>query len=122
MQPLSILGMIAGLLTSASMLPQCIKMVKTKSTKDVSVISLSMNITGMLLWDIYGMILHDVPLVLWNSTSICVVSSTLAYKLYNERHTLFAFAFAKPANPPASTLSESDIEVQNFIQKTPNQT
>lgn len=69
----STLGLIAGLLTTLSMAPQVYKSWKTKQTKDLSWVWLSILIVGIILWLIYGIIIKDAPLILANSFTFVLV-------------------------------------------------
>lgn len=59
-------GMVAALLTTAAYIPQAYKTIKTKSTKDLSIITFSMLLAGTILWFIYGLYIHDTPLMFTN--------------------------------------------------------
>lgn len=53
------IGTIAAVLTTSSFLPQAIKVIKTKDTKGISLIMYLMNVTGIFLWFVYGILIHD---------------------------------------------------------------
>jgi MtN3 and saliva related transmembrane protein len=63
---ISTIGMIAATLTTAAYIPQAYKTIKTKSTKDLSIITFTMLFVGTILWFIYGLYIHDTPLMLAN--------------------------------------------------------
>jgi|TARA_Y100000310_G_scaffold141354_1_gene140789 MtN3 and saliva related transmembrane protein len=44
------IGLIAAALTTSCMLPQAIKTIKTKSTKDISLLMYSILIIGVIFW------------------------------------------------------------------------
>jgi len=60
----TVMGYIAGVCTTSAFLPQAIKIVKTKHTKDLSLGMYSILTTGVGLWGVYGLINHDWPLVI----------------------------------------------------------
>jgi len=62
----SSIGMLAALLTTAAYIPQAYKTIRTRSTKDLSLITFSMLFAGTILWFIYGMYIHDTPIILAN--------------------------------------------------------
>ena len=62
--------MTAGLFTSVSLLPQVIKIVKEKEAQAVSLVMLIILITGLILWAIYGFMIHDIPIIATNSFSV----------------------------------------------------
>lgn len=66
MTSISTIGMLAALLTTAAYIPQAYKTIKTRSTKDLSTITFSMLFAGTILWFIYGLYIHDTPLMLAN--------------------------------------------------------
>ncbi|WP_205513335.1 SemiSWEET family sugar transporter [Longitalea arenae] len=63
---ISTIGMIAALLTTAAYIPQAYKTIRTRSTKDLSLVTFSMLFIGTILWFIYGLYIHDTPLMLAN--------------------------------------------------------
>jgi MtN3 and saliva related transmembrane protein len=63
---ISTIGMLAAILTTAAYIPQAYKTIKTRSTKDLSIVTFSMLFAGTILWFIYGMYIHDTPLMLAN--------------------------------------------------------
>ncbi|WP_207510740.1 SemiSWEET family sugar transporter [Longitalea luteola] len=63
---ISTIGMIAALLTTAAYIPQAYKTIKTRSTKDLSIVTFSMLFVGTILWFVYGLYIHDTPLMLAN--------------------------------------------------------
>lgn len=78
---LDTLGFVAGALTTASFLPQ---VVKSWATRDLSGISLRMYglfTSGVALWLVYGVLVGNVPIVLWNSVTLLLAGTVLALKL-----------------------------------------
>lgn len=80
MDPITILGIVAGTLTTASFLPQVIKAYRSKHTKDVSLFMFILLFVGLCLWLAYGFIKADLPIILANIISIVFVSAMLALK------------------------------------------
>lgn len=80
-----IVGISAGILTGASMLPQVIKMVKEKKASQVSIFMLLILISGLSLWIWYGIIKQDWPIILTNvfSLTLNVIMVVLRYKYRN---------------------------------------
>ena len=72
------LGYIAGALTTFSFIPQLIRIFKTKSAHDISLIFNTMFLVGILLWLIYGILIKETPIVVWNAMA-AVLSCTLLY-------------------------------------------
>ena len=75
------IGYLAGTLTTLAFAPQLLKALKTKSTKDISLMMLLCSITGMTLWLYHGLLIKDMALILANSVSIALASMLLVYKL-----------------------------------------
>lgn len=75
------LGIIAGLLTSISMLPQLIKIIKEKKAKEVSLLMLAVLTTGNALWAVYGFMRDDWPIIITNFISITVNSITAFFRM-----------------------------------------
>jgi MtN3 and saliva related transmembrane protein len=66
----AIIGVSAALLTMFGFVPQCIKMWKTKSVKDVSGLTLAQFSIGVTLWMLYGIHLKDHIIIGANATSL----------------------------------------------------
>ena len=67
-----ITGIIAGILTAVSMLPQVFKTIKTKKAEHVSPLMLIILICGVSLWIVYGILKNDLPIIFTNSFSALV--------------------------------------------------
>lgn len=67
-----IIGIAAGTLTAASMMPQVIKTIKTKKAGHVSALMLIILISGVILWIIYGCLKKDLPVICTNSFSLLI--------------------------------------------------
>ena len=80
MDYIQIIGISAAVLTTAANIPQTYKMIKTKSTKDVSLTTYSMLIIGFVLWVVYGVIREDYPVLIANSISVIVCTTILILK------------------------------------------
>lgn len=68
----TIIGTIAGVLTSVSMLPQLIKVLREKNVEDISAVMLCVLITGLSLWVWYGILKEEWPIILSNSFAVMV--------------------------------------------------
>jgi MtN3 and saliva related transmembrane protein len=75
------IGLAAGLLTTLSLVPQVMKIWKTKSAKDISKRMFIAFCLGVALWLTYGIIKEDIPMMIWNSVSLALALSILAMKL-----------------------------------------
>lgn len=61
-----IIGYSGALISSISFLPQVIKLWKTKSGKDLSMVTLSFLTVNALLWTVYGVMKDAKPLWITN--------------------------------------------------------
>jgi MtN3 and saliva related transmembrane protein len=77
----TVVGLAAAALATAAGVPQMVKSWRTRSTRDLSLWTLLMAVTGCLLWLAYGLHLASLPLVAANSVGITVLSVTLYLKL-----------------------------------------
>ena len=65
MNPTS-LGLVAGMLTSIAAIPQLVKTLRTRHARDISIWQPLLLAIGVALWLIYGILIHDTPLILAN--------------------------------------------------------
>lgn len=81
MSYITILGLIAASLTTGSFLPQAVKAVKTKHTKDLSLGMYSVLTTGIILWLVYGIMVNDLPIILSNCITLILTLTILFLKI-----------------------------------------
>jgi len=81
MNLVTILGLIAASLTTGSFLPQAIKAIRTKQTKDLSLGMYTALTTGIALWLIYGVMVKDIPIIASNCVTLVFTSAILFLKL-----------------------------------------
>jgi MtN3 and saliva related transmembrane protein len=74
-------GLAAACLTTFSFLPQAIRIWRTRSARDVSLVMYVMMTTGCCLWLIYGLLIQSVSLIFSNGVGVLMVGSVLALKL-----------------------------------------
>ncbi|HYG17955.1 MAG TPA: SemiSWEET transporter [Ohtaekwangia sp.] len=67
-----IIGIVAGIFTALSLLPQLIKLIKNKKAEDISIIYLITLFCGLALWIYYGVLREDLPIILTNVVSIII--------------------------------------------------
>ena len=80
----TVIGLIAGTLTTISFLPQLTKVLKTKSVNDISLVMFTVLSIGSVLWIIYGIMLKSLPLILFNSISFFLVGTILFLKVKHQ--------------------------------------
>lgn len=81
MNPESIIGITAGVLTTAANLPQAIKIIRTNSVKDISALTYALLFTGLSLWTWYGIMRNDWPIIVCNGISAFLSGTILIMKL-----------------------------------------
>ncbi|HOV13898.1 MAG TPA: SemiSWEET transporter [Spirochaetota bacterium] len=80
MDLVNIIGVIAGLLTTASFLPQAIKIIKTKDTKGISLEMYIIFVSGVALWLTYGILASQFPVIIANGITLALSSIILIMK------------------------------------------
>ena len=80
-----IFGFFGGLLTAGAMIPQLIKMIRTKSVEDISWTMVCMTLTGNSLWIIYGSIQVDPMIITFASLSSIINISVLSFKCIHRK-------------------------------------
>jgi len=81
MEGITVLGIIAGMLTTVSFVPQVIKTVRTRDTKSLSLTMYLISCTGILLWLVYGALLNNIPILAANGVTLALASTILFLKL-----------------------------------------
>jgi MtN3 and saliva related transmembrane protein len=81
---IQLIGMIAGILTSMSLMPQLIKTFKTKTAEEISLVMLFTLMLGIALWIYYGILRKDIPIIITNAFSfllnVTLIGLRLKYK------------------------------------------
>ena len=80
-------GFIAAALTTIAFLPQVIKTWRTKKAEDVSIVMLLMFITGLLVWIVYAIQTHALPVLIANIITFILNVTILTLKLIYGRDT-----------------------------------
>lgn len=66
MTGIDIIGLVAGVCTSSSLIPQLVKTYKSKQAQDVSWFMFIVMLTGNALWAYYGVAKQEWPIILTN--------------------------------------------------------
>jgi MtN3 and saliva related transmembrane protein len=74
----NIIGTIAGILTSISMVPQLLKVIKNKDVENISWRMITILLCGVSLWVVYGIMRMEWPIILSNAFSV-LVNATLLF-------------------------------------------
>lgn len=78
------IGIMAGVLTTSSALPQAFKIWRTSSTNDISFLWSLMLTVGCILWCAHGYIQDDEVLMFANALTILLNAYILLRKWHNE--------------------------------------
>jgi len=81
MEWITVIGLMAGSLTTISFLPQAIKTWKSKSAKDISLTMFLSFCIGVILWIIYGLFIMDIPVIVTNIVTLILAGTILFFKL-----------------------------------------
>lgn len=82
----NIAGILAGVLTAISSIPQLVKIVKEKDGEKVSVSMLLVLIAGLITWVVYGVMKEDWPVIITNAFSAIVNITILVMRqVYKSR-------------------------------------
>lgn len=73
----STIGITAACLTMFGYLPQIIKIYRTKSAKDISLITVIQFSAGVFLWALYGIHIKDIIVIVANTVSLTTFLTTL---------------------------------------------
>lgn len=77
----NILGLVAGICTTAAVVPQLWKAWKTKEVEDVSPGMFFVLVSGLALWVVYGVLKNDFPIIATNGTAL-LLNSFMLYLIF----------------------------------------
>ncbi len=77
----TIIGLAAATCTTFSFLPQALKVIKTRHTKDLSLVMYSIFTLGVFLWLVYGVLVKDAPLIIANVITLLLAGTILIMKI-----------------------------------------
>jgi MtN3 and saliva related transmembrane protein len=78
----TILGLVAGTLTSLAAIPQVVKTLRTRHTRDISVWQPLLLSIGVALWIVYGILINNMPLILTNIIPLVCNALLVGLNLY----------------------------------------
>jgi len=81
----TILATIAGILSTASFVPQVLKAWRERDTAAISKRMYMVTVTAFVLWSAYGFLIGAVPLIVFNLLSLVLSGTILVLKLRNDR-------------------------------------
>jgi MtN3 and saliva related transmembrane protein len=77
-------GIVSGILTGISLLPQLLKVIREKESESVSLVTLVVLLAGLAGWVWYGILKEDWPIIITNSfsflTNTAIIILSLLYR------------------------------------------
>ena len=81
MEGMTLLGLLAGGLTTASFVPQVRKIWKTRSAEDVSLLMFVAFCVGVSLWIVYGVMKGEAAIIATNALTLVLGAAIVWMKL-----------------------------------------
>lgn len=81
MQSIDLLGYAASVASDEAFLPQAVRALRTRQTRDLSLAAIALAAAGTLLWSPYGMAIGSGPVTIANLVVMPFAVATLAIKL-----------------------------------------
>jgi MtN3 and saliva related transmembrane protein len=82
----TILATCAGILSTASFVPQVLKAWRERDTAAISKRMYMVTVTAFTLWSTYGFLIGNMPLIVFNLLSLVLSGTILFLKIRNDRH------------------------------------
>lgn len=77
----TVLGLLAGSLTTAAFFPQVLKTWRSKSAGDISLVMFVLFSLGVLLWIVYGVSVKAMPVIVANTITLVLALTILFFKI-----------------------------------------
>jgi len=87
MNYIDIIGLFAGTCVTISVIPQILKVWKTKKVKAISLKTFSILTFGIAVWIVYGILKKDLPIIITNSISFCLNLLMVYFIIYYEKES-----------------------------------
>jgi MtN3 and saliva related transmembrane protein len=78
MSTLEIIGFIAASLSVICLIPQAVKIIKTRDTEAISIWMYILFFLSIIFWLIYGVMLNNVPIIMKNTLAM-ILSGIILY-------------------------------------------
>lgn len=79
------IGYLAGGLTTVAFLPQVLKAWRSRSVEDLSLAMLIVFAVGVGLWVVYGALLDEPPIMIFNAITFALAQILIYFKLAAKR-------------------------------------
>ena len=74
-------GTLAAFSTTFAFVPQTIQSYKTRDLSGISLPMYSIFTFGVAMWLVYGLLIHDWPIIIANAITLCLSTSILILKI-----------------------------------------
>lgn len=78
---IEVLGLIAGVLTTAAYVPQVFRTWRLKSAGDISLLMISLTSAGIFLWFLYGLYIGSLSVMIANLITCILTLTVLVMKI-----------------------------------------
>jgi MtN3 and saliva related transmembrane protein len=75
------IGYLAGILTTFAFVPQALRMIRTRQSRDISMTWAAAMTTGVFLWLCYGLVKHSESLIAANGITLFLLFIILFVKI-----------------------------------------
>ncbi|MBS7538080.1 SemiSWEET family sugar transporter [Ancylobacter lacus] len=76
-----LIGAAAAVLTTLCWLPQALKVLRSRETRDLSLVAYLAFAAGVGLWLVYGLLIGSLPVILANAVTFVLLLGILSLKL-----------------------------------------
>ncbi len=77
----TIIGLVAAACTTVSFIPQAIRIIRIRETRDISLLTYLLLEAGIFLWFVYGILIANLPVTLANGITLIFTTIILALKI-----------------------------------------
>jgi MtN3 and saliva related transmembrane protein len=82
------LGYAAAFCTTAAFVPQLMRVIRTRSARDISLPTFLLFSIGVFLWLLYGLSIRSKPIIASNAVTLVLSLSILVLKLRYDRNAI----------------------------------
>lgn len=79
--PIEVLGLIAGVLTTTAYVPQVFRTWRLKTAGDISLLTISLTSAGIFLWFLYGLYIGSLSVTIANLITCVLTLTVLVMKI-----------------------------------------
>lgn len=78
-----VIGLLASIFIPLAFLPQTIKIIKTRETKGISIISYSIYFIGVIAFLVFAVLVYDIPMIVCQTINGTFSTIILSLTIYN---------------------------------------